>query len=156
MKFFEWDISTSSLTSKVADQIFNPANQYTGVIFTSRILYSMGKEVTFGSPALIARFWTNSDDYWLNTNFSCSMTEIKRYLVSMDAEEKLRNKLCFIEEINCELKKEYSHPELWGRIIRLKNPCIIKIQKSDEVKSYGNQYSLLVLDSFCIKCKSFG
>lgn len=146
MKFYKCDIDKTTKTSQIADIIFNPANEYTGVDFKSFVDYvTHDYGLTFATLHLISRRQTPNDVYWFE-NDSCSMTTLKRYLTGMDIEEDANLK--FIQEIKQEFSLQDAYPELRDRIIRLKNPCSIKIQDSALIKSYGKDWYILVLDYF--------
>lgn len=146
MKFYKCDIDKTTKTSQIADIIFNSANGYTGVDFKSFVDYvTHDYGLTFATLHLIARRQTPNDVYWFENDF-CSMTTLKRYLTGMDIEEDANLK--FIQEIKQEFSLQDAHPELRDRIIRLKNPCSIKIQDSALIKSYGKDWYILVLDYF--------
>lgn len=100
MKFYKCDIDKTTKTSQIADIIFNPANEYTGVDFKSFVDYvTHDYGLTFATLHLIARRQTPNDVYWFE-NDSCSMTTLKRYLTGMDIEEDANLK--FIQEIKQE------------------------------------------------------
>lgn len=154
MNFYEWDIDEYGLTSKVADDIFDPANNYNGVMFKGKVrklmVHPNGKVYTC-RPILIAGYQTRDDCFSFGGSYSCSMTELKRYLTTINYDEDFRNKLSFISEIEEEMEKERLTPELEGRIVRFIRRFDIRIQRSEDVKSYGRNYFELTLDSFYIK-----
>ena len=104
-KLFECNLDKDIETTCIADEIFNPSNEYTGVAFRGSLEHFNYAGLI--KLIIIAGIETEHDYSWQDSVDYCTMTDIKNYLCTLDNGliiSKNPNGLGWINEI-----KKYFH-----------------------------------------------
>lgn len=156
MKLFECNLDKDIETTCIADEIFNPSNEYTGVAFRGSLEHFNYAGLI--KLIIIAGIETEHDYNWQDSVDYCTMTDIKNYLCTLDNGliiSKNPNGLGWINEIKKILTQRKIDKSDLNVYKRFRRKYQIHIQKTNEYQSYGNSYHILYLEGFILECKLF-
>ncbi len=164
MKLYECNMASDSLTTKIADEIFNSDNAYTGVVFREcvRYLLKWGRIVEISILASIQweRNYLQNDQ----SGYHCTMTELKRYLnegcrgsesfATILSENPIG--LGFIKEIRQAINELGTENKSCFEVRRFTIKYPVYVQKSCDLRSFGQiSGPYLLLESFVLDCIYF-
>lgn len=134
MNIYEVTIDKNISTTKLADELFEYKKEYRGIALHSSVV-KLVRGNTFIRLVLIAEF-NATNDYEIGVWNYCTMTDVKRYLSTVEKIDSSRE-MGFVNEIDCALKKQHKD-DLLHSIHKFSRPYLVHIQRTQDYQTYGN------------------
>lgn len=156
MKLYECNLCHDTKTTFITDDIYNPLNGYTGIIFWGDFSYFT--KVGCVVPVIIAGIERDQDSYWNDYSGYCTMTELKSFLCKIDNGLDVKKNpegLGWIDEIRSAISMIRKNGENINLYRRFSRKYMLHAQGTSEYQTYGKYWKDLFLDGFFLECKSW-